>query len=198
MTTMMEAAAIGDRHVEGEDTRVGARRDGGGAGPTSPSGRRRSRRPIGAGGIDDIPVRPHPFEIFDRIISRDIRASSSWATDSSRGQRRLLSTSVLVIGAGGIGSTVLLYLAAAGSGTSPRVDSRPRRGVQSASAGHPQGRRCIWGHRPRRGIEQGDLGQARDAEFESDHVLHRLGYRDKCRQRVGASVEARCRRRRER
>jgi len=32
------------------------------------------------------------------------------------GQRRLLSSSVLVIGAGGIGSTVLLYLAAAGLG----------------------------------------------------------------------------------
>lgn len=38
------------------------------------------------------------------------------------GQKRLLSTSILVIGAGGIGSTVLMYLAAAGVGHITVVD----------------------------------------------------------------------------
>ncbi len=40
-----------------------------------------------------------------------------------KGQRRLLDSSVLVVGAGGLGSPVLLYLAAAGVGTIHVVDA---------------------------------------------------------------------------
>ncbi len=40
-----------------------------------------------------------------------------------RGQRRLLDSSVLVVGAGGLGSPVLLYLAAAGVGTIHIIDA---------------------------------------------------------------------------
>ncbi len=63
-----------------------------------------------------------------------------------KGQRRLLDSRVLVVGAGGLGSPVLLYLAAAGVGTLDVVDfdavdaSNLQRQVihSTASIGHPK------------------------------------------------------------
>ena len=52
----------------------------------------------------------------------------------SKGQRRLLDSKVLLIGAGGLGSPTALYLAAAGVGTLGIVDFRRSRPHQPAEA----------------------------------------------------------------
>jgi hypothetical protein len=68
------------------------------------------------GSIDDIPsVLPILTLRTDQITrySRQLLLNDGFGIE---GQKRLLSLSVLVIGAGGVGSTVLLYLAATGAG----------------------------------------------------------------------------------
>ena len=57
------------------------------------------------------------------------------------GQSRLLETSILLIGAGGLGSPSALYLAAAGVGRIGIVDDDVRRLVEPPAAGAPLDRR---------------------------------------------------------
>ena len=63
------------------------------------------------------------------------------------GQKRLKNAKVLVVGAGGLGSPALLYLAAAGVGTLGIVDFDDGRRVQPAAPDHPRPVR----HRPAQG-----------------------------------------------
>lgn len=71
---------------------------------------------------DDIPSMP-PIQMLqpDQIsrYSRQLLLNDGFGVS---GQKQLLSSSILVVGAGGIGSTVLLYLAAAGVGHITVVD----------------------------------------------------------------------------
>ncbi len=52
------------------------------------------------------------------------------------GQAKLKAAKVLVIGAGGLGAPVLLYLAAAGIGTLGVIDNDDVLALQPAAAGH--------------------------------------------------------------
>ena len=56
------------------------------------------------------------------------------------GQAKLKAARVLVVGAGGLGSPLMLYLAAAGVGTIGIVDRRPGGAVQPATPDRPHHR----------------------------------------------------------
>ena len=58
------------------------------------------------------------------------------------GQQKLKAARVLVVGAGGIGSPALLYLAAAGVGEVSVIDDDKVSLVQLAAPGHSRNERC--------------------------------------------------------
>ena len=65
------------------------------------------------------------------------------------GQKRLKNAKVLAVGAGGLGSPVLMYLAAAGVGHARHRRVRHRRRVQPAAPDHPRRSPTSAGPRPR-------------------------------------------------
>src|SRR5207237_1740169 len=101
-------------------------------------GSARNRRPVRHGGKDD---RRHPPELCralsdDRAVRRVVRAMELSEEQFQRyarhlildevgeeGQEKLPQSRVLVVGAGGLGSPMLLYLAAAGVGTIGIIDN---------------------------------------------------------------------------
>lgn len=79
-----------------------------------------------AGGLDRWQAEGRPLEVPKLLgVDQRIRYSRqlSLAEVGETGQQRLLASKVLVVGAGGLGSPVLLYLAAAGVGTLGIVDA---------------------------------------------------------------------------
>ncbi len=74
------------------------------------------------------------------------------------GQRKLKDARVLVVGAGGLGSPVLLYLAAAGVGTIGVIDDDTVSNFEPAAADHP----CRCADRDAQGV----LGGNRDEGAE--------------------------------
>ena len=67
------------------------------------------------------------------------------------GQEKLLDARVLVVGAGGLGAPLILYLAAAGIGTIGIVDDDTVDMTNPAAPGRPRDRPC----RPAEGGERG-------------------------------------------
>ena len=85
-----------------------------------PAARRVSRQVVSNADVQSLPVQPGP----PLTIEQSQRYSRHLLLDEvgELGQRRLLAAKVLVVGAGGLGSPVLSYLAAAGVGRLTVVD----------------------------------------------------------------------------
>ena len=99
--------------------------------------RRRPTSPQG-GGQALRPQEPMTEPLLSRPRSssamRAISCSPRWAAPGSRNSRRRACS---IVGAGGLGAPVALYLAAAGIGTLGIVDDDMRQPFQPAAADHP-------------------------------------------------------------
>ena len=98
------------------------------------------------------------------------------------GQAKLLDAKVLCIGAGGLGSPVAMYLAAAGVGHARDLGLRPGRRVEPAAADHPlDGRRRAAEGRQRGRPPPGDQPDDRDRPLRHDPARRRT--RSRCSSR---------------